>query len=332
MRFVERFLARASLALSVALFAAMALTGTGAAAEDYPTRTVRLVVPFPAGGPTDIIGRIVAQALTELLGQQVIVDNRGGANGTLGTEIVAKAKPDGYTLLLSASGPLASGLALYKNIPYDPVRDFTAISPVGKSNIVLVASGKFPAATFKDFIALAKAKPDSVTAELNTIGSMHHLLTALLSLRTGAKLLFVPYKGSGPAVIDLLGGHVNVGFESVPGVAGYIQNKQLRAYAVASAQRLDSMPDVPTLTELGFKEFVAEPWFAVMAPAGTPKPVVEKLSAALAKVAKMPTVAKQLAAQGAAPVWMSPDETAKFLATEVSRWASIVKETGVTMP
>ena len=316
---------------SIVLAAIVSVVGFSAFAQDYPNRPVRFVIPFPASGPTDIIGRLVAAQLSEMLGQQFIVENRGGANGTIGTNVVAKATPDGYTLLLTASGPVASGLALYHSVPYDPVRDLAPISTVAKSNIVLVARPDFPAKSFQDFIQAAKTKPEGISAELNTIGSMHHLLTELLSLRTGAKLLTVPYKGSGPAIIDLIGSHVDVGFESLPGVISYIQSHQLRAYAVASEERVTNLPDVPTLKEMGLNEFVAESWFAVLAPAGTPKNVIDKLSAALAKVAQMPVIREQFAAQGMAPDWLPPEDTARFLKSEVERWDAIVKETGAKM-
>ena len=316
---------------SIVLAAIVSVVGFSAFAQDYPNRPVRFVIPFPASGPTDIIGRLVAAQLSEMLGQQFIVENRGGANGTIGTNVVAKATPDGYTLLLTASGPVASGLALYHSVPYDPVRDLAPISTVAKSNIVLVARPDFPAKSFQDFIQAAKTKPEGISAELNTIGSMHHLLTELLSLRTGAKLLTVPYKGSGPSIIDLIGSHVDVGFESLPGVISYIQSHQLRAYAVASEERVTNLPDVPTLKEMGLNEFVAESWFAVLAPAGTPKNVIDKLSAALAKVAQMPVIREQFAAQGMTPDWLSPEETARFLKSEVERWGAIVKETGAKM-
>lgn len=300
----------------------------GVFAQDYPNKPVRIVVPYPPGGPTDIVSRHIAKRLGEEFGQQFVVENKGGANGIIGTDLVAKSKADGYTLLFDPSGPLASGLALYKNVPYDVTRDFTPISNAATSSIVLVASPKFPAKDFQEFLALAKSRPEGVSAELNTIGSIHHLLTELLRLRTGAKLLLVPYKGSGPAIVDLAGGHVDVGFESVPGVLEYIKAGKLRAYAVATPNRVESLPDVPTLKELGLPEFVAEPWWAILAPAGTPKEAVDKLSAALAKIAKMPEVKEQFAAQGMVPDWMSPADTAKFLKTEVSRWARIAKETG----
>lgn len=304
------------------LFAGLAL------AQDYPNHPVRFIVPYPPGGPTDIISRHIAKRLTDEFGQQFVVENKPGANGIIGTDLVAKSKPDGYTLLLNPTGPVASGLALYKDVPYDVERDFAPLTIAAVSSIVLVSSPVFPARTFDEFIAIAKAKPESVSAELNTIGSLHHLLTEQMRLRTGAKFLLVPYKGSGPAIADLVGGHVQVGFESVPGVIEHIKSGKLRALAVASPNRLDSMPDVPTLKELGYPELVAEPWWIIMAPAGTPPQVMAKLSAALAKIARIPEVKDQFAAQGMVPDWRSPSDTSQFLKSEVKRWAQVVKDSG----
>lgn len=316
--------------LVCALLVACSFGGRAIAEDAYPTRTARIVVPFPPGGPTDIIARHVATRLTEALGQQFIVENRAGANGVLGTEAVARAKPDGYTLLLSASGPLASGLALYKNIPYDPQRDLIPITPVANAAVVLVASPKFGPSTLAEVIAAAKAKPGSVRAELNTVGSMHHLLTELLRVRAGVELLTVPYKGSGPAIIDLVAGHVDIGFESLPGVVQLIQGGRLKAIAVAGPQRTETLPSVPTFKELGMPEFVAEPWFAMLAPRGTPAEIIEKLSKALDTILKQSEVKTEFAKQGMTPVWMTPEEGSRFLANEITRWATIVKETGAT--
>lgn len=298
------------------------------AADPYPVRAARIVVPYPPGGPTDIIARQVAARLTEALGQQFIVENRGGANGVIGTDAVARAKPDGYTLLISASGPLASGLALYKNVSYDVLRDFAPVTPVASADVALVASQKFAPHTLAEVIAAAKAKPHSVRAELNSVGSMHHLLTELLRVRAGIEMLTVPYKGSGPAIIDLVAGHVDVGFESLPGVIELIRSGRLKAIAVAGTKRADTLPDVPTFKELGMAEFVAEPWFAMLAPKGTPPGVIDKLSKTLDTVLRLADVKAQFAKQGMAPVWMTPENTGRFLAAEITRWATIVKETG----
>jgi tripartite-type tricarboxylate transporter receptor subunit TctC len=314
--------------LAAGALLACALAGPSFAADPYPVRTARIVVPYPPGGPTDIIGRLVAVRLSEALGQQFIIENRGGANGVIGTDAVARAKPDGYTLLISASGPLASGLALYKNVPYDVLRDFAPVTPVASADVVLVASQKFAPRTLAEVIAAAKAKPQSVRAELNSIGSMHHLLTELLRLRAGVDLLTVPYKGSGPAIVDLVAGHIDIGFESLPGVIELIRSNRLRAIAVAGSRRAETLPEVPTFMELGMAEFVAQPWFAMLAPKGTPADVIEKLSKTLDTVLRIPDVKAQFAKQGMAPVWMTPEDTGRFLGTEITRWATIVKETG----
>lgn len=314
--------------LAACLLLSGALASPAFAADPYPARPARLIVPYPPGGPTDIIARHVAVRLGETLGQQFIVENRGGANGVIGTDAVARAKPDGYTLLVSASGPLASGLALYKNVPYDVLRDLAPITLVANAAVVLAASQKFAPRTLAEVIAAAKARPQSVRAELNSIGSMHHLLTELLRLRAGIDILTVPYKGSGPAVTDLVAGHVDIGFESLPGVIELIRSNRLKAIAVAGMQRTDTLPEVPTFKELGMAEFVAEPWFAMLAPKATPPEVIDKLSKTLDTVLRQADVKAQFAKQGMAPVWMTPEDTGRFLASEIQRWATIVRETG----
>jgi len=208
------------------------------------------------------------------------------------------------------------------------LRDFAPVTPVASADVALVASQKFAPHTLAEVIAAAKAKPHSVRAELNSVGSMHHLLTELLRVRAGIEMLTVPYKGSGPAIIDLVAGHVDVGFESLPGVIELIRSGRLKAIAVAGTKRADTLPDVPTFKELGMAEFVAEPWFAMLAPKGTPPGVIDKLSKTLDTVLRLADVKAQFAKQGMAPVWMTPENTGRFLAAEITRWATIVKETG----
>ena len=311
-----------------AIGAALALLAALSAQAAYPEKTVRVIVAFPPGGASDIIARLLAKELQAALGQPFIVENRGGGAGMLGTDLVAKSKPDGYTILMTPSAPVASGLAILKQVPYDPVRDFTPVSRLATSDIVLVASPKFAPQTFQDFVAAARANPDSVSAELNSLGSIHHLLTELMRVRIGAKLLLVPYKGTGPAIIDLVGGHVQVGFESVVSVIDHLKAKRLRALAVATDQRLAALPDTPTLKELGYPDLVAMPWWALVAPAGTPKEAIDTLSTAWGKISKDPKVREQFASQGMVADWMSPADTAKFFKAEVERWAAVVKETG----
>lgn len=310
-----------------AFVAALLLAGTTAMAA-YPDRPVRIIVAFPPGGASDIIARLLAKELQNELGQTFVVENKPGASGLVGTDLVAKSKPDGYTLLMSPSGPVASGLALLKNVPYDPVRDFTPVSRLATSDIVLVASTLFPPQTFQEFVAAAKAKPGTVSVELNSLGSIHHLLTELMQIRINAKLLLVPYKGTAPAVLDLIGGHVQVGFESVVSVIDHLKANRLRALAVATEQRLATLPNVPTLKELGYPDLVALPWWALVAPGGTPKHVVNVLSAAWGKISKSPKVKEQFAAQGMVADWMTPDDTTAFFKAEVNRWAMVAKESG----
>ena len=311
-----------------AICGAVALLAALSAQAAYPEKTVRVIVAFPPGGASDIIARLLAKELQAALGQPFIVENRGGGAGMLGTDLVAKSKPDGYTILMTPSAPVASGLAILKQVPYDPVRDFTPVSRLATSDIVLVASPKFAPQTFQEFVAAARANPDSVSAELNSLGSIHHLLTELMRVRIGAKLLLVPYKGTGPAIIDLVGGHVQVGFESVVSVIDHLKAKRLRALAVATDQRLAALPDTPTLKELGYPDLVAMPWWALVAPAGTPKEAIDTLSTAWGKISKDPKVREQFASQGMVADWMSPADTAKFFKSEVERWAAVVKETG----
>ncbi len=313
---------------TLAVFSLAALAAPASAAEPWPGRPGRIVVPYPPGGPADIVARHVALRLTEALGQQFIVDNRSGANGVIGTEVVARAKPDGYTLLISASGPLASGLALYKNVTYDVMRDFAPVTLVANADVVLVASQKFAPRTLAEVIAAAKVKPQGVRAALTTIGSIQHLLTELLRLRAGVDFLMIPYKGSGPLIVDLVAGHVDIGFESLPGVIELIRSGRLKAIAVAGSQRADTLPEVQTFKELNMPELVAKPWFAMLAPKGTPPEIIEKLSKTLEVAFKLPEVKAQFAKLGMAPVWMTPEETGRFLGNEIVHWAAIVKETG----
>lgn len=303
------------------------LVGPSAIAA-YPDKPVRMIVAYPPGGASDIIARLLAKELQAELGQPFVVENRSGASGLIGTDHVAKSKPDGYTLLMSPSGPVASGLALLKEVPYDPVRDFTPISRLATSDIVLVASPRFPADTFQEFVAMARANPGTVSAELNSIGSIHHLLTELMRVRIGAQLLLIPYKGTGPAVLDLIGGHVQIGFESVVSVVDQLKANRLKALAVATDERLAALPSTPTLKELGYPDLVALPWWALVAPGGIPKEAVDTLSAAWARISRNPKVQEQFAAQGMRADFMTPADTANYFKAEVARWASVAKETG----
>jgi len=314
------------LAALAALFISFA-----AAAQAWPTRPVKIVVPFPPGGTTDILARMFAERLQGVFGQPFLVENRGGAGGVIGTDAVAKSPPDGYTLLLSSSAPLAVGLKLYKKVPYDAMRDLAPVSMVADVAMVLAVSPGFKATTVNELIAYAKSNPGKLNIALNSLGSQSHLLTELFRVRTGTSFNMVPYKGTGPAVVDLMAGVVDADFENLPAVVELIRGNRLRALAVLSASRSEVLPNVPTMAELGMSEFVASPWFAIAAPAGTPAPIVARLNEEINKILKAPATRELLAKQGANPVVMTPEETARFFREEIDKWARIVAETGAKL-
>jgi tripartite-type tricarboxylate transporter receptor subunit TctC len=297
----------------------------------WPNRPVRMVVPFPPGGTTDIMARVIAEKLQPVLGQPVVVENRAGAGGVIGTDAVAKAAPDGYTILLSSSAPLAVGLKLFDKLPYDVMRDLTPVSMVGDVPMVLVTSTQFRAQTLKDVIGYAKANPGKLNVALNSLGSQSHLLTELFRVRTGTSINMVPYKGSGPAVVDLIAGTVDANFENLPAVVEHIRSGRLRLIGVLSAKRLDLLPDAPTFVELGMPDFVASPWFAIVAPAGTPREIVARLNTEINRILAAPATREVFAKQGANPVIASPEETGRFFRGEIDKWATIVAETGAKL-
>lgn len=317
------------LKLIVAL--AASCVALSASAQAWPAKQVRMIVPFPPGGTTDIMARVIAERLTASLGQTFVVENRSGAGGVIGTDVTAKAAPDGYTILLSSSAPLAVGLKLYQKVPYDVMRDLAPVSMVGDVAMVLVTNPQFQARNLQELIAYAKANPGKLNVALNALGSQSHLLTELFRVRTGTSINMVPYKGSGPAVIDLLAGVVDADFENLPAVIEQIRAGKLRALATLSARRLDVLPDTPTFAELGMPEFVAAPWFAIVAPAGTPQQIVTKLNAEINKVLAAPATKEIFAKQGANPVIATPEETARFFREEIDKWAKVVAETGAKL-
>ncbi len=302
-----------------------------AMAQNFPNRQIRMIVPFPPGGTTDIMARILAEQLQASMGQPVVVENRAGAGGVIGTEATVKAPADGYTIMLSSSAPLAVGLKLYQKVPYDVMRDLTPVSMVGDVTMVLTASNALPARDVKEMIAFAKSKPGALNLAIPALGSQGHLLTELFRVRTGADINIVPYKGSGPAVVDLMAGVVHADFENLPAVVNYIRDGRLRALAVLSEKRLEILPDVPTFRELGMPEFVASPWFAIVAPAGTPAPIVQRLNSEINKALAQPTVKAVFEKNGANPVITTPEQTATFFRAEIDKWAGIVAETGATL-
>jgi tripartite-type tricarboxylate transporter receptor subunit TctC len=299
-------------------------TASVAVAQEYPTRAIRMVVSFAPGGGTDTNARIVSQKLSEQLGVQLIVDNRPGAGSMLGTEIVAKAPPDGYALL-TASPEFAVNPSLQPKIPYDALRDFAPISQTVSSQYVLSTHPSIPVNTVKEFIALAKARPGDLNYGSSGIGSANHLAAELLQTMTGTKLVHIPFKGAGPATIALLSGEIGFMFSSTTAAVGQIRAGKLRAIAVTGPQRFSEMPNVPTVSESGIPGFVITGWFGVLAPAGTPREIISKLGVEIAKVVQHPMVRERFASIGTIPVGSSPDEFAAFLRAEIEKWGRVVK-------
>jgi len=297
-------------------------------AQNYPSKTVRMVIPFAAGGNTDIIGRIFVPKMAELLGQQIIVDNRGGAGGTIGTEAVKRAAPDGYTLLMASAGHTINP-AMIRKLPYDSVKDFVPIGIVADVPTAFVIHPSLPSKNLKEFIALAKARPNDIFYSTAGIGTVGHLSAELLISTANIKLTAVHYKGSGPSMIDLVGGHVQMQFPSMPAAVGHVATGKLRMIAQTGAKRSPAAPTVPTMQEQGLKDFVVSSGFSMFAPAGTPKAVIDKVNSALVQSLKDAKVSKTLIDQGAEPVGSSPEEHDKFNRAEIQKWIKVARAAGI---
>jgi len=299
------------------------------AASPYPTKPIRIVVTYVPGGNTDVAARLVAPHLTENLGQLVIIDNRGGAGGVVGTEIVARAVPDGYTLLFGTSAGLSINPQLQPKLPYNVERDFAPISLVLINPQLLVSSPALPAGTLGEFLKLARAQPGKFNYASVGVGSPGHLATELLKIMAKIDIVHVPYKGSAPAVLDLIGGSVSVLFSSVPVMLQHVKAGRLSALAVGSATRTSAAPDIPTVAEAGVPGFEYEVWYGLLAPAGTPRAIVARLNEAVVKSLRLPQLDQQLRQQGSEPRPTSPEEAAKFMKAEHARWSRVVKATGL---
>ena len=296
----------------------------------YPARPIRFICPYVAGGAGDIFTRTIAQKLTEALGQTVVVDNRPGANGGIGTELVAKSQPDGYTLLMGNSGPLTVNPVLYKKVPYDPVKDFAAITQGTSYMYVLVVQSPLPVTGLKDFVVLLKSKAGQMTYGSTGIGGGNHLSGELFNLMTGTQSIHVPYTGSAAALSALLGGQLNYMFDTVITAVPHLRGGRLRGIGVTGPRRASSLPEVPTLEELGLKGFELTQWQAVVAPAGTPRPVVDLLYREVAKALKMPDVIERLATQGGNElVGNTPEEFAQVIKSDLAKYAKLVKAAGI---
>ncbi len=304
----------------------LALTAA-AGAQDYPVKPVRIVVPFPPGGINDIVGRVIATHLSARLGKQVVVDNRGGAGGVVGSELVANAPKDGYTLLIVS---LASAVNpwLYK-LPYDPVRSFAPIAILVTAPNVVAVNPALPVKSVKELVALAKEKPGQLQYASSGVGTFLHLGGELFKLTAGIDILHVPFKGAGPAMIDVMGGHTKIAFPSVTSSNAHIQSGKLRALGVGAARRSPVLPDVPTVAEAGVPGYEAANWIGIVAPAGTPAAIVERLHKEISAIQDMPEVQKQFASEGADIMRMSSAEFAAFSASELEKWGRVVKQAGI---
>ena len=312
--------------------AAIILAGAiPAEAAQFPEKPIRMLVPFAPGGNVDITARTIAPALGQALGQQVIVDNRPGAGGTIATDLVAKAAPDGYTLLMASSSVMTNGPALYPKLPYDIVRDFAPVGRVAVVPLAIVVHPSVPARTTKELIAMAKAQGGNMLMANAGVGTTNHLIAELFMIRSGARLTLVPYKGSGPALIDLVAGHVFSHVDQISSALPYIQANRIRAIAVTTAKRAAMLPDVPTLAESGVPGFDASTVTGVLAPAATPRDVVVKLNAALVKILGAPAVKERFATLGAEVQPSTSEELGAFIREDLAQWVKVVKQAGIKL-
>ncbi|MDP3619719.1 MAG: tripartite tricarboxylate transporter substrate binding protein [Ramlibacter sp.] len=314
--------------LSRALLFALAIAAPAVQAQDYPKGPVRMVVPFAPGGSSDTVARLVAQKLTAAMGQTFVVDNRAGAGGNLGAELVAKSKADGYTLLFAA-GSLAVNVSLFEKLPYDPLKDFDPVIQVCTVNGILVVHPSVKANTVQELIALARAQPGVINYGSAGSGTIPHLAGELFKTAAKVDITHVPYKGSGPALADLMGGQTQVMFANIPGTLQQVKAGKLRVLAVTNDKRSSAVPDVPTISEAALPGYRAVTWFGVLAPAGTPRDIVAKLNAEFAKALAAPDLVEHLRSEGADVVAGSPEQFRTFLKSEVDRWGPIVRAAGI---
>ena len=299
-------------------------------AQAYPSKPVKLIVPFAPGGFTDVVARILGQKLAVSMGQQFVIENKAGAGSTIGTDFVAKAAPDGYTLVMVSTTHVISPW-IYKSMPYDPIKSFTVVSKLVDSPYVLLVNPKVPARNVQEFIALAKASPDTLHYGSSGNGSSQHLMGGLFVAMTGAPLKHVPYRGSNGAATDLVAGVIESSFAGVPNALSQVPQGRLKALAVTTAKRIPQLPDVPTLQEAGVAGYEASVWLALLAPAGTPKDIVTRLNAEIAKVMSAPDTKKALYDAGVEPTPSTPEAMSEYMVKEMERWGKVVKETGIKL-
>jgi tripartite-type tricarboxylate transporter receptor subunit TctC len=313
----------------VLLGAAVLLAPALAVAQEFPTKAIKLIVPFPAGGPNDIIARVVGQRMSEILKQPIVIDNRGGAGGILGTDMVAKSDPDGYTIGVTSAGALAISFSLQEKVPYDSAKNLQAITLVATVPELLVVATNVPANNLKDLVAMAKAKPGTMNFASSGPGSMPHLAGEMFKITAGIDITHVPYRGAAPAVNDLLAQQVQMVFLDLPVLLPQVTAGKLKPIAVATSKRVPSLPDVPTTAEAGMPEVQAENWYGMVAAAGTPPAIVAKLHSAAVEAMRSSDVKEKLAAQGATLVGNSPEEFGAFIKSEIEKWAKVVKAANI---
>jgi len=298
-------------------------------AQDFPTKPIKLIVPFPPGGPNDIIARVVASKMSELIGQPVVIDNRAGAGGVIGTDAVAKAEPDGHTIAITSAGALAISKSLQEKLPYDSLKDLKPVTLVAKVPELLVIANNVPASSMKELVALAKSKPGQLNFASSGPGSMPHLAGELFKTSAGIDIMHVPYKGAAPAVNDIIGQQVQMVFLDIPVLLPQVQSGKVKAIAIGSRERAPSLPDVPTTSEVGLPQIEAENWYGMVAPAATPPAVIAKLHKVTTEALKTAEVKDKLASQGAILVGNTPEEFAAYIRSEIDKWGKVAKAANI---
>ena len=313
---------------AILLAATIAAPDSGLAQQDYPNRPITLVVPYAAGGGNDVMARIVAEKMSKSLGQQIVIENRGGGGGSIATRTVAKAAPDGYTLVIGGTGTLAVNPTLYSNVGYDPRKDFAPVGLIGAGALIVITNPNLPAKTIPELIALAKKQPGKLNYSSAGVGSGTHLGVVLFEQMADIQLTHVPYRGTGPALTDLIGGHIVISFSSIPPAVGIAREGKVHALAVTGLKRSLIFPDVPTVTESGVPGYETVLHYGIVAPAGTPKPIIDKLSAALREAMNAPDTKERMAADGTEPLPSTPEEYAADIDKEETKWSAIVRKSG----
>jgi len=310
------------------MFAVIALAMPACAlAQAYPAKPVRVLIPWPPGGSNDIVGRVVAQKLSENLGQQFVIENRGGASGTIGSDLVAKSTPDGYTIMIHSATHIANP-HLYRKLPYDTLKDFVGLTPLALQVGMIVVHPSLPVASIKEFIALARARPNQIVYASSGNGSYVHLAMALLNSMTDTKMVHVPYKGGGPAAIAIVSGETQAMAATIGSILPHLQSKRLRGIGVTSDHRVKQFPEVPTIAESGVKGYEFTAWIGAFAPSGVPKPIVERLNLEFKKALAAPEVAKSLASQTLDPMYMTPEQFEQRLRSDYSKYEKLIRLTG----